>query len=52
MKIHFGPGARALHLPNALRAGKRRLKRDHYVLGMTATTGSASAAASLELVVK
>jgi hypothetical protein len=45
-------GAGAIHLPTALRSGKRRPKKDHYVLGMSATTGSESAAASVELVVK
>jgi hypothetical protein len=52
IKIHAAPGAGAIHLPKALRSGKRRLKKDHYVVGMSATTGSESAAASVELVVK
>jgi hypothetical protein len=48
----FGTGLVALHLPRALRTGKHRLKRDHYVLSMTATAGSESASHSVELIVK
>jgi sugar lactone lactonase YvrE len=50
--VHAAPGAGAIRLPKALRSGKRRLKKDHYVVSMSATTGSQSAAASIELVVK
>jgi DNA-binding beta-propeller fold protein YncE len=47
-----GAGLTAWHLPRALRTGKRRLKKDHYVLSMTATAGSESATHSMELIVK
>jgi DNA-binding beta-propeller fold protein YncE len=49
---HAGAGANALHLPKSLRTGKDRLKKDHYVLSMTATAGSESASHSMELIVK
>jgi hypothetical protein len=39
-------------MPRALRTGKHRLKKDHYVLSMTATAGSESATHSIELIVK
>ncbi|MEA2495566.1 MAG: hypothetical protein QOJ29_3477 [Thermoleophilaceae bacterium] len=45
-------GTTAVHLPARLRSGKRRLKKDHYVLRVTATSGSAISTGSLELVVK
>jgi sugar lactone lactonase YvrE len=48
----FRAGANAVHLPKSLRSGKRRLKKDHYVLSMTATAGTESARHSMELVVK
>jgi hypothetical protein len=35
-----------------LRSGKHRLKKDHYVLSMTATTGTESASHSMELIVE
>jgi trimeric autotransporter adhesin len=47
-----GPGANSIHLPNSLRSGKSRLKKDHYVLSMTATAGTESARHSIELIVK
>jgi hypothetical protein len=34
------------------RSGKHRLKKDHYVLSMTATAGTKSAHNSMELIVK
>jgi hypothetical protein len=46
------PGTGAAHLPPKLLSGKRRLTKDHYVVGVTAKSGTASAAASAELVVK
>jgi hypothetical protein len=52
LKMHSGRGAGALHLPAWPRAGKRRLTKGHYVLGMSAIAGTQSAAASLELIVK
>jgi sugar lactone lactonase YvrE len=51
-KTHAGPGAGAVHLAKRLRSGKHRLKKDHYVVSVTATAGSASAVDSFELVVK
>jgi hypothetical protein len=48
----FGTGLVALHLPGALRTGKHRLKKDHYVLSMTATAGSESASHIMELIVR
>jgi sugar lactone lactonase YvrE len=48
----FGAGLVALHLPRALRTGTHRLKKDHYVLSMTAMAGSESASHSMELIVK
>lgn len=45
-------GAGAAHLPKRLLAGKRRLKKDHYVVRVTATAGSASAVDQFELIVK
>jgi DNA-binding beta-propeller fold protein YncE len=48
----FGTGLVALHLPRALRTGKQRLKKDHYVLSMTATAGTESASHSMELIVE
>lgn len=47
-----GTGLVAWHMPRALRTGKHRLKKDHYVLSMTATAGSESATHSIELIVK
>jgi hypothetical protein len=42
-----------LRLPvHSLRSGKCRLKKDHYVLSMTATAGTESARHSIELIVK
>jgi hypothetical protein len=51
-RAHLGPGIGAAHLPPKLLAGKRRLTKDHYVVGVTAKSGTASAAAAAELVVK
>jgi hypothetical protein len=51
-RTHAAPGAGALHLPGALRSGKHRLKKDHYVVGVTARAGTASATSSLALIVK
>jgi sugar lactone lactonase YvrE len=47
-----GPDVVAVRLPLRLRAGKHRLTKGHYVLGVTATNSIASAATSLELVVR
>ena len=52
LKTHVGPGEGAVHLPAALRSGKHRLTKDHYVVGVIAKSGTASAASSVELVVK
>ena len=41
-----------VHLPQRLRSGKHRLKKDHYVLGVTAKFGNLTASTNLELVVK
>jgi hypothetical protein len=45
-------GANSRHLPKSLHTGKQRLKKDHYVLSMTATAGTESASHSVELIVK
>lgn len=52
LSTHAGAGAGAVHLPRSLRSGKRRLKKDHYVVGVTAKAGTAIAVSSMELVVK
>jgi hypothetical protein len=49
---HIGSGAVSLHLPGALRSGKLRLKKDHYVLSMTAIAAAESARHDMELIVK
>jgi hypothetical protein len=51
-RTHAAAGAGALHLPGSLRSGKHRLKKDHYVVGVTARAGTASATSSLALIVK
>jgi hypothetical protein len=52
VKATGGPDVVGVHLPARLRSGKHRLTKDHYVVGVTAKAGSASASSSLELVVK
>jgi hypothetical protein len=47
-----GPDVLRVHLPARLRSGKHRLIRGHYVVGVTAKAGTASATTSVELVVK
>jgi sugar lactone lactonase YvrE len=51
-KQTLAAGSRSLHLPARLRSGKHRLKKDHYVFRVLATSGSAVATARMELVVK
>jgi sugar lactone lactonase YvrE len=51
-RTHTPAGARSVHLPARLRSGKHRLTRDHYVVGVTAKSGSAIATSSLELTVR
>jgi hypothetical protein len=49
---HAVPGSGTLRLPARLRAGKHRLTKGHYVVGVTAKSGTATAAASTALVVR
>jgi hypothetical protein len=51
-KAHAGSGAGGVHLPASLRSGRHRLKKDHYVVGVTAKAGTATATSRMELVVK
>lgn len=51
-RVHAGAGAGTVRLPRRLLGGKRRLTKAHYVVGVTAKSGTASAAAAVELVVK
>jgi sugar lactone lactonase YvrE len=52
LRGHVAAGAGAVNLPPRLRSGKHRLKKDHYVVGVTATTGTATTTASFALIVK
>lgn len=45
-------GVTTVHLPRRLRVGKHRLTKNHYVVGVTASTGTATATGSFVLVVK
>src|SRR3954451_7543670 len=52
LKAHAGPGVGAYRLPARLRSGRHRLTKDHYVVSVTATAGSAFSTKKFELVVK
>lgn len=52
LKKHADAGTGTLRLPRRLRSGKHRLKKDHYVVGVTALAGSARATTSFALTVK
>lgn len=51
-RVKARAGAGNIRLPARLRSGRRRLAKGHYVVGVTASAGSATTRGSLELVVK
>ena len=52
VRTRIGAGRSRVHLPPRLRSGRQRLRKAHYVVGVTATTGKAIATTTFALTVK